>query len=151
MVQPIPDGFHSITPYLAIDGAADAMEFYKKAFGAEEIERMEGPGGKVMHAEMKIGSSIFMLSDANAEWGHHSPKHFGGSPASFYLYVQDCDAVFAQAIAAGATEKRPLQDTFYGDRNGTVEDPFGFTWSIGTHVKDMTREEIAEAAKQAGC
>jgi PhnB protein len=148
-VKPIPDGFHTITPYLAIDGAAAAIEFYKKAFGAEEIMRMPGPGDLIMHAEVRIGDSPIMLSDANPEWGHHGTKHYGGSPVGLCVYVEDCDAAFKQAIEAGATEKRPLQDQFYGDRSGTVVDPFGYMWTLSTHKQDMTTEEIQAAAAKA--
>jgi PhnB protein len=146
MTNHIPDGFHTVTAYLAVDGAAEAIAFYGKAFDAEEIMKMDGPDGKVMHAEIKIGDSIVFLSDANPAWGSHSPKHYGGSPASLCLYVADVDAAVKQAIEAGATAKDPVTDMFWGDRMGSVECPYGYKWSISTHVKDLTPEEIGAAA-----
>ncbi len=140
-VKPIPDGYHSLTPYLVIDGAAAAMEYYKKAFGATELFRMEHEG-KIGHAEMKIGNSPFMLADLCAEQGHKDPKSLGGSPVGLMIYVDDVDTVYPQAIAAGGTEVRPLQDQFYGDRSGTLTDPFGHLWTVATHKEDVTPEEI---------
>ncbi|HEX6985555.1 MAG TPA: VOC family protein [Planctomycetaceae bacterium] len=142
MPKPIPDGYHSVTPYLICRNAAAAIEFYKKAFGATELVRLPGPGGSVMHAEVKIGDSPVMLADENPGWGAKSPESYGGSPASLMIYVDDCDAVFDRAVAAGATVKRPVADQFYGDRCGTLVDPFGHTWSIATHVEDVSPEEI---------
>ncbi len=141
-VQPIPDGYHSVTPYLIVSDAASAIEFYKSAFGASELMRLPGPGGKVMHAEVKIGDSPVMLADEFPEMGMRSASTMGGSPVSICLYVEDVDTCFAQAIAAGAKEKRPVQDQFYGDRTGTLEDPFGHQWTISTHKEDLTEEEI---------
>ena len=139
-VAPIPAGYHSVTPYLVVEGAADAIEFYKKAFGATELLRMPLPGGRIAHAEVKIGDSPVMLADATEEF--HAPQPGAGSPVSLMVYVADVDRVFAQAIAAGATELRPLADQFYGDRLGTLADPFGHVWSIATHVEDVTPDEI---------
>ncbi len=138
-VKPIPDGYHSLTPYLVIDGAAEAMEYYKKAFGAVELFRMEHDG-KIGHAEMKIGDSPFMLADEMPQY--KGPKSLGGTPVSLMIYVDDVDAVYPQAIAAGATEVKPLQDQFYGDRSGTLTDPFGHIWTVATHKEDVTPEEI---------
>jgi PhnB protein len=140
-VKPIPDGYHSLTPYLVIDGAAAAMEYYKKAFGATELFRMEHEG-KIGHAEMKIGDSPLMLADLCAEQGHKDPKTLGGSPVGLMIYVDDVDTIYPQAIAAGGTEVKPLQDQFYGDRSGTLTDPFGHDWTVATHKEDVTPEEI---------
>jgi PhnB protein len=141
-VKPIPDGYHSVTPYLIISGAGATIEFYKRAFGATELLRMPGPGGKVMHAEIKIGDSPIMLADEMPEMGYRGPQALGGTPVSIMLYVQDVDKTFNQAVAAGAKVMRPLQDQFYGDRSGTVTDPYGHVWTIGTHKEDLTPEEI---------
>jgi len=138
-VKPIPEGYHSLTPYLVVDGAADAMEFYKKAFGAVELFRMEHEG-KIGHAEMKIGDSPFMLGDENPQY--KGPKTIGGTPVSLMIYVEDVDTVYSQALAAGGTELKPLQDQFYGDRSGTLQDPFGHIWAVATHKEDVTPEEI---------
>jgi PhnB protein len=150
-VKPIPDGYHSLTPYLIVDGAAEAMEYYKKAFGATELFRMEHEG-KIGHAEMKIGDSPFMLSDGHAEMGYKGPKAYGGTPVSLMIYVDDVDTVYPQAIAAGGTELKPLQDQFYGDRSGTLTDPYGHVWTVATHKEDVTPEEIDKrlAAMAAG-
>ena len=150
-VKPIPEGYHSLTPYLIIDGAAQALEYYKNAFGATELFRMEHEG-RIAHAEMKIGDSPFMVSDEHPEMGFRSPKSLGGSAVGIMIYVDDCDAVFNQAISAGATEVRPLADQFYGDRSGTLTDPFGHVWTIATHKEDVTSEEIDKrlAAMAAG-
>ena len=138
-VKPIPDGYHSLTPYLVINGAAEAMEYYKKAFGAVELFRMEH-GGKIGHAEMKIGDSPLMLADATEQF--KGVRDLGGTPVSLMIYVEDVDAIYPQAIAAGGTEMKPLQDQFYGDRSGTLTDPFGHVWTIATHKEDVTPEEI---------
>lgn len=138
-VKPIPDGYHSLTPYLVIDGASAAMEYYKKAFGAVELFRMEHEG-KIGHAEMKIGDSPFMLSDEMPQY--KGPKSLGGTPVSLMIYVDDVDTIYSQAIAAGGTEVKPLQDQFYGDRSGTLTDPFGHIWTVATHKEDVTPEEI---------
>ncbi|HYV83235.1 MAG TPA: VOC family protein [Pyrinomonadaceae bacterium] len=138
-VKPIPDGYHSLTPYLIIDGAAEAMEYYKNAFGAVELFRMEHEG-KIGHAEMRIGDSPLMLADEMPQY--KGPKALGGTPVSLMIYVEDVDNVYPQAIAAGGTEIKPLQDQFYGDRSGTLSDPFGHIWTIATHKEDVTPEEI---------
>lgn len=145
-VDPIPHGYHSVTPYLIVDGAAKAIDFYRQAFGASEIMRMAGPNGRVMHAEIKIGDSPIMLADENPENDVKGPHAFGGSPISIHLYVEDVDATAKQAVAAGATITRPVEDQFYGDRNGTITDPFGHSWHISTHIKDMSNEELSERA-----
>ncbi|HYN85101.1 MAG TPA: VOC family protein [Pyrinomonadaceae bacterium] len=152
--KPIPEGFHSVTPYLCVDDAARAIEFYKEAFGATEIMRMEAPGGKIGHAEVKIGDSIVMLADEFPEINFRSPRTLGGPSSTFMIYVEDVDARVEQAVAAGAKLTRPVKDEFYGDRTGGVEDPFGHVWYIATHVEDLSLEEIkrrgdAELAKYA--
>lgn len=138
----IPEGYHSATPYLIIRGAAQAIEFYKRAFGATEIMRLDGPDGKVGHAEIKIGDSVIMLGDENLEAGICSPKTLNGTPVSILLYVQDVDTFVAQAAAAGASITRPVKDQFYGDRTGGIEDPFGHNWYLATHVEDVSQEEM---------
>lgn len=138
-VKPIPEGYHSLTPYLIVDGAAEAIEYYKKAFGAVELFRMDHEG-RIGHAEMKIGDSPFMLSDAMMEY--KGPKALGGTPVSLMIYVDDVDTIYPQAIAAGGTEVKPLQDQFYGDRSGTLTDPFGHLWTVATHKEDVSAEEI---------
>ena len=141
-VQPIPAGYHSVTPYIIIHDAQAAIEFYINAFGASEVLRLNSRDGKIAHAEVKIGDSHVMLADENKEFGAISPKTLGGSPVSMLIYCEDVDAMFQRAISAGATEKRPVQDQFYGDRSGVLEDPFGHSWSIATHVEDLTPEEV---------
>ena len=141
-VKPIPDGYHSMTPYLIIDGAAKAIEFYTKVFGAQEIMRLPGPDGKLGHAEIRIGDSVLMMADESPQMGNRSPKSIGGSPVSIMLYVEQSDRVFDRAVAAGATVDRPVEDQFYGDRSGTVIDPFGYKWTISTHVEDVSPEEM---------
>jgi len=148
-VKPIPDGYHSITPYLIIKGAADAIEFYKKAFGAAELLRMPQPDGKIGHAEIKIGDSPIMLSDEFPEMKFFGPQTLGGSSVSLLIYVADVDAVFKQAIAAGAQEQRPVEDKFYGDRGGSLVDPFGHVWHIATHTEDISPEEMEKRAAAA--
>jgi PhnB protein len=141
-VKPIPEGYHSVTPYLVVQDGAAAIEFYKRAFGATELMRMNGPDGKVGHAEIRIGNSPVMLADEHPAMGARSPRSFGGSPVSLLVYVEDVDAQFSQAIAAGAKEVRPLADQFYGDRSGILEDPFGHVWSLATHKEDVSPEEL---------
>lgn len=144
----------SITPHIVCAGASDAIEFYKKAFGAEETFRLPGADGKLMHASVKIGDSTVMLVDEMPEWGALGPKALKGSPVTIHLMVDDVDSVFAQAVAAGATVKMPVADMFWGDRYGQVIDPFGHVWSIATHVRNLTPEEIAAAGREAmtkGC
>lgn len=149
-VKPIPEGYHTATPYLIIKGAADAIEFYKKAFGATELMRMSGPGGKIGHAEIKIGDSVIMLADEAPEMNARSPQSFGGSPISILLYVEDVDAVFNRAVAAGAKVERPVTDQFYGDRIGGLTDPFGHAWYISTHKEDVSPEEMKKRAAASG-
>ena len=144
-VKPIPPDMHSITPHLVCNGAAQAIEFYKQAFDAIEGDRLAGPDGKLMHALMRIGDSALMLVDEFPQWGSIGPKSLGGSPVTIHLYVENADATFAQAVEAGATVKMPVQDMFWGDRYGVVIDPFGHNWSIATHVRDVTPEEMKKA------
>ncbi len=146
-VKPIPDGYHSVTPYLIVKGAANAIEFYKKAFGATELMRMADPSGRVGHAEIKIGDSPIMLADEFPEMGNVSPQSLGGTPVSIILYVEDVDTLAHQAVAAGAQVKRPLKDQFYGDRSGTFTDPFGHVWTIATHKEDLSHEEMNKRAE----
>jgi PhnB protein len=142
-VKPIPSGYHVITPYLVIKGASNAIDFYKKVFGAQVKVRMDDPTTKkVGHAELQIGDSVIMLADEHADMGFRSPQSLGGSPVSLLLYVENVDNVFKGAISAGAKQLRPVMDQFYGDRNGTLEDPFGHIWTIATHVEDVTPEEM---------
>jgi len=150
MTKPIPDGYHAITPYLIVSGAANALDFYGRAFGALERERMQDPTGKVRHAEITIGEAWVMLADEHPEIGALSPKTVGGSPVTLHLYVEDVDAVVAKAVAAGATLTRPVADQFYGDRVGGITDPFGHRWSIATHKEDLTREELHRRAAAQG-
>lgn len=141
-VKAIPDGYHGATPYLTVNGSAAAMAFYAKAFGAEEIMRMPMPDGSIAHGEMKIGNACFMLGEENPQWGNKSPLTLGGSPVGIMVYMADVDAFVAQAIAAGAVVKKPLQDQFYGDRSATLEDPFGHQWTFATHIEDVSAEEM---------
>jgi PhnB protein len=140
--NPIPEGFHTVTPYMTIKNASDAIEFYKEAFGAREIFRWADPDGRVRHAEVVIGDSPIMLTDEAPEFGMTGPQSLGGSPVHVFLYVEDADAVFERAIAAGATELMPVEDSEDGDRRGGVMDPFGHVWYIGTHIEDISREEL---------
>jgi len=141
-VRPIPAGYHSLTPYLIVDGASRALEFYARAFGAKELLRIPGPGERVGHAEMRIGTSMIMLADEHPEMAARGPGHYGGSPASLVLYVKDVDRQFEQALAAGATEVRPVADQFYGDRAGTLKDPFGHSWHVHTHTENVSPAEL---------
>jgi PhnB protein len=136
-----PDGYHSITPYLSVDDAARAIDFYREAFGAEELMRLPA-GDKIAHAEVRIGNSPVMLADVFPEQGNQSPTGLGGTAVSLMIYVEDADATFARALAAGAESLRPVEDQFYGDRTGTVRDPFGHVWTVATHVEDLSDEEI---------
>jgi len=153
-VKPIPEGYHTATPYLILSDAAKAIEFYKRAFGAAELMRFAAPGGKIGHAEIKIGDSQIMLADEHPDMGYKSPTSLGGSPVSIMLYVNDVDATAAQAVSAGAKVMKPVQDQFYGDRSGTFTDPFGHVWHISTHKEDVPPEEMdrrmKEAMKQTG-
>jgi PhnB protein len=148
-VKPIPEGYHSVTPYLCVKGAAQAIEFYKRALSAIERMRIAHPDGRVGHAEIQIGDSVIMLSDEFPDMGARSPQSLGGSPVSIHLYVDDADAIFNQAVSAGAKIKRPMADQFYGDRLGGVEDPFGHTWWISTHKEDLSPQEIERRAASA--
>ena len=141
-VKAQPDSYHTVTPYLIVAGAASAIEFYKRAFDAVEKVRMDGPEGRIAHAELQIGDSIVMLADEHPERGARGPKSVGGSPISLLLYVKDVDAVVKGAVSVGAKLTRPVEDQFYGDRVGGVEDPFGHLWYVATHVEDVTREEM---------
>jgi PhnB protein len=149
-VRPIPEGMHTVTPHLICAGAADAIEFYRKAFGAVELSRMPGSDGKLMHASIRIGDSVVMLNEENPDWGSFGPKHLKGSPVTIHLYVEDADAVFEQAVHVGAKVTMPLDDMFGGDRYGKLEDPFGHLWSIGTHVRDVSPAEMRKAMEQMG-
>ena len=141
-VKPIPEGYHSVTPYLVLDDATRAIEFYKKAFGAVELLRMPAPGGKIGHAEIRIGDSHIMLADEFPERGILGPKTRGGPTSSLMIYLEDVDAAFARAIETGATEDRPIADQFYGDRSGMLSDPYGHSWTLATHVEDVSPEEM---------
>lgn len=141
-VKATPDGYHTATPYLIIQGAAAALDFYQKVFGATEMVRMAQPDGGIGHAEVRIGDSVVMLADECPEMGCRSPKSIGGSSVSLLLYFEDVDAVVARAVAAGAKLTQPVRDQFYGDRNGTIEDPFGHVWIIATHIEDVSPEEM---------
>ncbi|MFB3788900.1 MAG: VOC family protein [bacterium] len=152
-VKPIPDGFQTITPYLYVKGAGQAIEFYKKAFDAVVVARMDLPGGQVGHSEIRLGNSMFMLSDEHPAMNVAGPETRGGVTASFYVYVENVDTFFAKAMAAGGTEIRPVQNMFWGDRIGVLRDPFGHEWSFATHVEDVSPEEMdkrMKAAMQAG-
>jgi PhnB protein len=142
MVQAIPADYAGVTPYLIVRDAARMLDFYKKAFGATEVVRLPAPGGKVGHAEIKIGDGMVMLADESPEMGHNSPLAVGGTPVTLMFYVEDVDAQFAKALAAGATVKQALKDQFYGDRSGTLTDPSGHIWTIATHTEDVAPEEM---------
>jgi PhnB protein len=148
-VKPIPEGMHTVTPHLVCAGAADAIEFYKKAFNAVEIGRMAGPQGKLLHGLIRIGDSKVMLVDEFPDWGSFGPKALKGSPVTMHLYVEDVDSFVAHAAAAGAKITMPLQDMFWGDRYCKLEDPFGHQWSVATHVRDVSPEEMQQAAQKA--
>ena len=149
MVKPIPDGYHTVTPTLTVKGASQAIEFYKKAFGAQEVNRFLGPDGKsIMHAEIRIGDSSIMLNDEHPQMGCTSPQSVGGTTGGIFMYVQNADEAYNKAISAGAKPKMPPMDAFWGDRFGSIEDPFGHIWSIATHKKDMSVEEIRKAGEE---
>lgn len=150
-VDPVPNGMRTITPHLVCAGAADAMEFYKKAFNAKENARLAGPDGKLMHGCVSIGDSMVMLIDEMPEWGALGPLALKGSPVTIHIQVPDADSLFKQAVDAGAKVKMPLADMFWGDRYGIVTDPFGHDWSIATHIRDVSPEEMMEACKNAQC
>jgi PhnB protein len=147
-VRPIPEGYHSVTPYLMINGAANAIEFYRRAFGAKESFKLEAPGGMIGHAEIQIGDSPIMIADdCGGESPFRNPQSTGGSPVGLHLYVEDVDAVFAQAVNAGATVIKPVQDQFYGDRTGALKDPFGHIWFLATHKEELSPDEIKQRAE----
>ena len=148
MARAIPEGYHSVTPYLIIKDAAMAIDFYKRAFGAMELMRMPTPEGRIGHAEIRIGDSAIMLADEYPEMGHRSPQSLGGTGVSLMVYVERVDETFKKAIAAGATEVQPLKDQFYGDRSGTLQDPFGHVWTIATHIEDIEPAEMQRRLKQ---
>jgi PhnB protein len=147
--KPIPEGYHTVSPYLAVEDAARAIEYYAKAFGAKEVVHMDSPDGKVGHAELEIGDSRVMLSDPFPQSSTRSPKELGGTSVSVFMYVEDVDALVKQAVDAGATVTMEVADQFWGDRFGTITDPFGHVWNIATHVEDVPPEEMAERAKAA--
>ena len=144
----IPDGYHSVTPYLIVNGAAKAIDFYKRAFGAVELMRMPGPDGKIGHAEIRIGDSAIMLADEHPAMGYRSPQSLGGAAVNLMVYVERVDDVFGRAIAGGAKELQAIKDQFYGDRSGTLQDPFGHTWTVATHVEDVPPEEMGRRAEK---
>jgi PhnB protein len=147
-IKPIPDGYHSVTPYLIVSGAAKAIDFYKKAFGAVELLRMPGPDGRIGHAELRIGDSVLMLADERPEMGYRSPQSLGGTAVSLMVYVERVDEVFKRAVAGGAKELQSVKDQFYGDRSGSLQDPFGHTWTVATHVEDVSPEELRRRAEK---
>ncbi len=147
--KPIPDGYHSVTPYLIVQDGARALEFYQRAFGAKEVHRMDGPNGKIMHAEFKIGDSMVMLSDEMPQAGTKSPQSLGGTTVGIFVYVTDVDSVFNQAVGAGAKAEMPPADMFWGDRYGKVSDPFGHQWSLATHKEDIAPQEMQKRAAEA--
>ena len=150
-VKPIPDGYHTVTPHLVVRGAAKAIEFYAKAFGAEERFRMPGPDGSVMHAELSLGDSVVMLGEEAPQMGASSPQTIGGSPVSLLIYVKDVDASFARAERAGCTAQMPPTDMFWGDRYGKLVDPFGHHWALATHKEDLSPEEMAKRMADMAC
>jgi PhnB protein len=148
-VKPVPDGYPRVTPYLAVDGAADAIEFYGKVLGTRERMRMPGPDGKIGHAELELGDSVIMLADEFPDMGHRGPKSLGGTPVTITVYVEDVDDAFQRAIEEGAKELRPVENQFYGDRSGQFEDPFGHRWNVSTHVEDIPPAEMEKRAAEA--
>lgn len=148
-VKPVPEGYHTVTPYLIVSGAAKAIDFYKQAFGAQEQFRVDASNGRIGHAEIRIGDSIVMLADEHPEIGARGPLSVGGTPVTLALYLENVDQVFQRAVDAGATVLRPVQDQFYGDRSGSVTDPFGHIWHIATHVEDVPPDEMARRAAEA--
>jgi uncharacterized glyoxalase superfamily protein PhnB len=148
-VKPVPEGYHTITPHLIVRDAARAIEFYKQAFGAKDRGVMKGPDGKVMHAELQIGDSIVMLADEMPEFGSRSPQSIGGSPTGLHIYTDNVDAAFDRAVKAGAQVEMPVMEQFWGDRYGKLKDPFGHSWSVATHVKDLSAEEMKRGMDEA--
>jgi len=150
-VKPIPDGYPRVTPYLHVDGASKAIEFYRTVFGAKERMRMAAPDGRIGHAELEIGNSMIMVADEHPDMNIRGPKSVGGTPVTVLVYVEDVDRAFERALKAGAKELRPVQNQFYGDRSGQFEDPFGHQWNVATHVEDVPPDEMAKrAAKMMG-
>jgi PhnB protein len=147
-VKPVPEGYQAVTPYLVVEGASAAIDYYKKVFGATERMRMDAPGGRIGHAEIMVGGSVIMLADEFPDMGFRGPKAIGGTPVSLLLYVPNVDEIFKRAVDAGAKSLRPVTDQFYGDRMGTLEDPFGHVWSIGTHVEDVPPEEMRRRSEE---
>jgi PhnB protein len=147
-VKSPPAGYHSVTPAIIVRDAAQAIEFYKRAFGAEELSRMAGPDGAIIHAEIRIGDSVIMLGEENPQWGTLSPLSTKGNPGSLHLYVDDADAAFARAVRAGAASRYPLEDAFWGDRYGKVTDPFGHEWGLATRLKELSPEQMQQAAAE---
>jgi PhnB protein len=148
-VQPVPQGYPRLSPYLCVDGAARAIEFYTDVLGAIERMRMDGPDGRIGHAELELGDSVIMLADESPDMGFLSPTRIGGTAVTLHAYVEDVDAVFERALAAGAKALRPVENQFYGDRSGQFEDPFGHRWNVASHVEDVDAEEMARRAEQA--
>jgi PhnB protein len=148
-VQPVPEGYHTATPYLIVNDAARALDFYARAFGAKELMRFAAPDGKIGHAEIRIGDSVIMLADEYPQMGYRGPQALGGTPVSILLYLDDVDARFARALAAGAIQQRAVENQFYGDRSGTLVDPFGHVWTLSTHVEDVDPEELERRAQAA--
>ena len=148
MAEPIPSNYPRVMPYLIVDGAADAITFYESVLGATERMRMAGPDGRVGHAELEVGDSVIMLADENPDMDALGPRSIGGSPVAIHVYVEDVDAAFDRALGAGAKTLRPIEDRFYGDRSGTLEDPFGHRWDLATHVEDVPPEEMSRRAKE---
>ena len=148
-VRPVPEGYSSITPYLIVKNAADAIAFYTQVFDASELMRFDSPDGKIMHAELEIGDSRIMLADENPQMGYRNPQSLGGTPVSLMLYVQDVDSVFTRAVTAGAKSQQEVKNQFYGDRSGTLADPFGHVWTIATHVEDVSAEEMKRRMQAA--
>lgn len=146
-VKTVPEGMHTVTPHIICAGAGDAIAFYKKAFGAEELSRMNGPGGGLMHAALRIGNSVIMMADENLAWNSRGPNTLGGTPVTLHLYLEDCDAAFARAVDAGATSRMPPADMFWGDRYGQVVDPYGHVWALATHQRDLTPEQMMAEMK----
>ena len=149
MAKAIPDDYPRVTPYLYIDGASTAIDFYGSVLGASERMRMPGPDGKIGHAELEIGDSVIMLADANTDMDVRSPKSIGGTPVALHVYVEDVDSVFGRAMEAGAKQLRPVENQFYGDRSGQFEDPFGHRWNVATHVEDVPPDEMTKRAAAA--
>jgi PhnB protein len=147
-INAIPDGYHSVTPYLIVKGAAAAIDFYTRAFGATELMRMPSPEGRIGHAELRIGDSVIMLADEHPEMGHRGPQSLGGAGVSLMLYVERVDEVFKRSIANGAKELQPIKNQFYGDRSGTLQDPFGYNWTVATHVEDVSEAEMQQRAEK---